>query len=342
MYSAGIRLGLVAAVIAATVNASACASSTADVGTDGTHQPADDAGEDSDSGSVPGDAADGFAGFGDGTVEAGPSCASGTEDVYVASTTLDLYRFQPKTLMVTKVGPMNCGTPNPGIVTMSVDRSGIAWVAVYEQVSQPPLLKPWLWKIRISDASCADKLAMDPGNPPAFLTGESFYVDPQNSTNETLFLGVDGRDFGAMDGYALGKVDTSTGKRALVGTLVGDNSASRVDLTGTGDGRLYAAIFPNPWQSQGTNAVLLSQRDPSNAASKSSTPITIDSAFVDGFVFWGGDFWFFLSPTVNPGPKPSVARYKTSDGSYAQVVPDLGFEPAGAGVSTCAPITPPK
>jgi hypothetical protein len=70
--------------------------------------------------------------------------------------------------------------------------------------------------------------------------------------------------------------------------------------------------------------------------------VIIDSAFVNGFVFWGGDFWLFLSPSVSPGPEPSVGRYKTSDGSFTQVVATIGFDPAGAGVSVCAPVAPPK
>jgi hypothetical protein len=265
-----------------------------------------------------------------------PSCAPGTDKIYVASTDLDLYRFDPVTLTTTKIGPMRCGTTPATIITMGVDRSGIAWVVVDLQSGMAFL--PTFWKIDISNASCVGTLSMP---PPGYITGETFYGNA-NPASDELLLGGDGSEFGTTAGFAIGRVNTTTGNPTLVGTVVAGNSASRIDLTATGDGRLYATIFPNPWQAEGTNAIILSERNPTTAASLSTKSISITELFPEGVAFWGADFWFFLTPSLYPGPTPAVGHYKTSDSSYTTVVPNLGFEPAGAGVSLCAPVTPPN
>ena len=55
------------------------------------------------------------------------------------------------------------------------------------------------------------------------------------------------------------------------------------------------------------------------------------------FAFWGGDFYIF----VGPGTRTDVFRYQPSNGTtvlattVTQVI-------VGAGVSTCAPVAPPR
>ena len=59
------------------------------------------------------------------------------------------------------------------------------------------------------------------------------------------------------------------------------------------------------------------------------------------FSFWGGDFWFYTSPE----PVPSVVTRKqtSTDGNISTAKQDVGgFRIVGAGVSTCAPTTPPR
>ena len=55
---------------------------------------------------------------------------------------------------------------------------------------------------------------------------------------------------------------------------------------------------------------------------------------------WGGDFWFY---TQGNGVGSTVTHYKyATDKSYVNAVADTGFVIVGAGVSTCAPTTPPN
>jgi hypothetical protein len=59
------------------------------------------------------------------------------------------------------------------------------------------------------------------------------------------------------------------------------------------------------------------------------------------FSFWGGDFWFYTSDGATPS---KVTQLNTSGkGEIAVAKSDVGgFRIVGAGVSTCAPTTPPK
>ena len=55
------------------------------------------------------------------------------------------------------------------------------------------------------------------------------------------------------------------------------------------------------------------------------------------FAFWGGDFWLFVGPGAYDRrlPVPAV------DAHHHQAETEQ-FEIVGAGVSTCAPTTPPQ
>ena len=76
---------------------------------------------------------------------------------------------------------------------------------------------------------------------------------------------------------------------------------------------------------------------------KTASPInlnTIQTALAYAFSFWGGDFWFYTSGGLG---NSQVTRYKyATDKSFSVVVPDTGMTIVGAGVSTCAPVTPPN
>lgn len=63
------------------------------------------------------------------------------------------------------------------------------------------------------------------------------------------------------------------------------------------------------------------------------------------FSFWGGDFYLYTAPDPlsDPSRTTNVTRYRPSDGSVdAQYMVNIGFRIVGAGVSTCAPLEPPK
>jgi hypothetical protein len=63
------------------------------------------------------------------------------------------------------------------------------------------------------------------------------------------------------------------------------------------------------------------------------------------FAFYGGDFFAFTAKAGAGLPMgdvgSAITRYKPADGSVTRIR-QLAFRVVGAGVSTCAPTTPPK
>ena len=58
------------------------------------------------------------------------------------------------------------------------------------------------------------------------------------------------------------------------------------------------------------------------------------------FAFWGGHFWLFTNPNMMGSSQ--VDRYDPSANTTTTEVNSVGFRIVGAGVSTCAPVTPPR
>jgi len=118
-------------------------------------------------------------------------------------------------------------------------------------------------------------------------------------------------------------------------------------LTGTGDGRLFG-FYSGAYVDCGAGdagagsppgSAALMELDRSTGAVKSATPLSDVMGGAWAFSFWGGDFWFYSASTGNS----QVTRYKySSDHSFNVVVADTGMTIVGAGVSTCAPVTPPN
>jgi hypothetical protein len=96
------------------------------------------------------------------------------------------------------------------------------------------------------------------------------------------------------------------------------------ELTGTADARLIGF-----W----TSPVTIGQIDKTTAAVISQTPLpAIAPAGGFAFSFWGGDFWLFTAGNVYQYTPPTAT---------APSVATYPFTVVGAGVSTCAPLTPP-
>jgi hypothetical protein len=251
----------------------------------------------------------------DGSTEGGMSkCAKATDLVYVVSQQNALYSFDPGALMFTKVGVLDCpvsGGFQP--FSMAVDRNGFAWV-LYSGGK--------VWKVDITNAHCTS-IAYQPNQHGFSKFGMGFSTNGMNSTDETLYLAN-------YNGSGLGSLDTTT----LMVTPVGmyDTIHASAELTGTGDGRLFA-FFETP-------TIQIAELDKTNAhiISKHAEPtINIGSAWA--FAFWGGSFWLFTNPNGNGS---RVDQYDPMAGTTNTVIQNVGgFSIVGAGVSTCAPITPP-
>lgn len=254
-------------------------------------------------------------------------CAEEAKLVYVLSADYDLYSFEPSKLAFRKIGKLDCPSGNAQPNSMAVDRTGRAWVN-YDDGS--------IYWVSTKDASCQAS-PYEKGQLGWTRFGMAFSSDGDGTEEETLFLnGVEENTIGK--GLGLAKVDPKTLAATRVGLATNDLAGVSAELTGTGDGRLFGFFTTVP---QMKHASL----DKATGATGESTVITsadIANArqLAWAFSFWGGDFWFYTSRENQPS---KVTRYRTSDDRGQEVVvPDVGgFRIVGAGVSTCAPTTPP-
>jgi hypothetical protein len=265
-------------------------------------------------------------GGGDGGTGAGGGCAEGAELVYVLTDSNLLYSFKPDERLFTLIGTLGCNTgmlPN----SMAVDRNAVAWVnyVASDGISDTAGA---IFEVSTLDASCepAPTVDLDEG---WYRIGMGFSTDGIGTDAETLFVA-------SINGNAaLGYIDREAASLVQVATFSGDEATYNAELTGTGDGRLYAFFIPQ----DGFSPVRVGQVDKTTAAV--IDPVTLTSVEVPdawAFSFWGGDFWLYTAAIGNS----RVNHYtlpNTVDTSY---MPDVGFRIVGAGVSTCAPLQPPE
>ncbi len=258
----------------------------------------------------------GFGGGNDG-------CADDARLVYVLGSDRQLMSFDPSTLTFTQVGVVNCpvqggpAVPPPKPMSMAIDRQGFAWI-LYGDGS--------LFHMDVKAPDMCMKTDFQRAQLTGFdLFGMGFVSDAPGSQAETLYLGA------YTSGDGIGRLDLSTLLIDRVGYY--DKINGPAEMTGTGDGRLFGFFLTNP-------AVQVAEIDKTNSHVISKRPL--DKVHIGGawaFAFWGGDFWLFTSPD---GPTSHVDRYRPSDGTTTRMVEDAGLQIVGAGVSTCAPVVPPK
>jgi hypothetical protein len=242
----------------------------------------------------------------------GPGCAKEATFVYVVDVTGMLRRFDPPTVSFTPIAPLTC----PGATfSMAVDRNAFAWVLM--QTGQ-------LVKVDTRNGNCTPTSFQPGQNQFAPTFGMGFSSDAAGSDKETLFVS-------SSTGATLATVNTQSLTLAKVGPY--DQLNARVELTGTGDGRLFGAFEGSPY--------VVAQIDKTSAKIVSQAPQSAIKYPANGsnfaFAFWGGEFYLF----VGPGQYTDVFKYKPSDGSTTKIS-TVQFEIVGAGVSTCAPTTIPK
>lgn len=298
----------------------------------------DASGFDSDAGTGSGDPGSGV--FGDaGTGVGGDGCSDASRLVYVvtADQVPALLSFRPDTLTFTRVGDIDC--PSAGVDalgqpaapnSMAVDRSGVAWVN-YSSGK--------LFKVSTTDASC-QATSFQAGQHQFVKFGMAFSSNAAGTKDETLFVAgfVDDVLGGSEQGLGLATIDLSTMKLTTIGDFTNGLEGQAAELTGTGDGTLFGFFTPGK-----TEQATLAQITKSSAATPASgqvKPNGLASGIAWAFSFWGGDFWFY---TAADGETSKVTRYKaSSDHSTEVVLQDTGYRIVGAGVSTCAPVAPPK
>lgn len=290
---------------------------------------ADSGFEDPDGGGLGSGEAGGALG-GDGAGGGGGGNQSGCSDaaklVYVVDSSNGLHSFNPASLTFAPIGKLHCpttggsSTPN----SMAVDRSGTAWVNFSDGE---------LFKVSTADASCT-ATSFDPSQNPSRGShwGMAFSTNSATSTDETLF--TDPGD-GLGSGAGLYSYDTVGNTLVKIGNFSDGLDGTEAELTGTGDGRLFAFLTTDP-----ATVAEVTKADGTTPSAGQAQLDGVSTGSAWAFSFWGGDFWLYTS---SDGFTSSVTRYKTSsDKSVSVVVDDTGFAIVGAGVSTCAPTAPPR
>ena len=247
-------------------------------------------------------------------------CSAAAQLVYVVSAENDLYSFKPDKLAFVRIGTLNCqssSSPN----SMAVDRSGTAWVNFSDGS---------LFKVSTSDASC-QTTGFQVGQSGFSRFGMAFSTNSATTEDETLYVS-DISD--VAPGRGLAKIDTGTFKLTTIGKFSGPLSDLGGELTGTGDGRLFGFFTTKP------NATLAQIDGMSAATSGTKDLLGVSTGQAFAFSFWGGDFWFYTSSGGSPSSVTKLAA--SGDNSLSVVMSNVGnFRIVGAGVSTCAPTTPP-
>jgi hypothetical protein len=235
---------------------------------------------------------------------------AGATLVYVISSQNELFSFYPPTLAFTKIGTVACPSKSTPF-SMAVNRLGIAF-SVFQDGN--------LFQVSTANAACK-ATAYTPGQQ-GWSTFGMGYAGAADG-GDTLYV-AEGHYTGSSKG--LGSIDTASFKLKIIGGFT--PSLTQCELTGTGDGRLFAFCLP-----QGTSGSTLAEINPANANVIAENTLKVgqpNDAFA--YAFWGGDFWIFTAP----GGTTTVTKYDPVSMSETAVT-TLGSTIVGAGVSTCAP-----
>lgn len=265
--------------------------------------------------------------------------ADGVDLIYVVDETYRLLSFDPRRLGTaedpfTLIGNLSCpaaAQPVPGWVggvtpfSMSVDRTGIAWV-LYTSGE--------IFHVQTSNAQCtATTFAPQQMGGEWALFGMGFVTDTAGGMTERLFIG--GGDPTATPGGLFGVVDGSTLAVQTLGNLPATGEFSP-EFTGTGAAELFG-FYP------GSSTAFVQGIDKTNGAAlgpQMSIPGGLGGT-VSAWAFaqWGGKFYIFVTTTDIITTNSTVRVIDRATGSYeGAVLQNLPYTIVGAGVSTCAPV----
>jgi hypothetical protein len=275
-----------------------------------------------------------------GDAGANNGCSAASQLVYVLSAQNDIYSFDPPTKAFTKVTALNCpGTSTMQPNSMAVDRDGNAWVNYVDALLGT---SGAIFKVNIASGTCAaTNIKLTSG---WYQLGMGYSTASATDPTDTLYVAATNGASGCQGGggnplgggstsAGLGIIDTDAGTLTPVGPFTGSLAGQSAELTGTGDGRLYGFFVLSPVQ-----VAQINKASGATAAPLTMTGVTCPQAWA--FSFWGGDFYLYTASSTTASS--SVTHYTIADGGIdTSYVGSVGFTIVGAGVSTCAPTTPP-
>jgi hypothetical protein len=237
---------------------------------------------------------------------------AGSTLIYVIGSGNELYSFYPPTVAFTKIGVVNC-TNKSSPFSMGVNRLGIAY-SVFDDGE--------LFQISTANAAC--KPTTYQTNQLGWSTFGMGYASLPDGGDQLFVIQVDFQN----PSLGLGSIDTQTFQLSKVGSFQPDLT-SECELTGTGDGRLFALCLSND-----TNDGILAEIDQQTAKVVGEDTLTGLGSGQQAlaYAFWGGDFWIFTAP----GNTTNVTKYDPIAKTLTKMT-SLNAQIVGAGVSTCAP-----
>jgi hypothetical protein len=244
-------------------------------------------------------------------------CADNTDLIYVLSDNGQLYSFDPLNNQFALI-TNNLGCPQNQAFSMSVDRNGIAHVMFQNDD---------IYTIDVNNPN----MCLDPMYQPGQLGFNKFGMgfvsnnefDPCDKLYAHSWNGQGGFTEGPNTGR-MGRLDPET----LTMEEIGFINYNGGELTGTGDGRLFAFA--------GAPAKLV-EYDKETAQVLATEQLNMNLTNAFAFAFYGGDFYLFTegnNPTFS-----KVTHYDYDDDkSLTTVVMQAPIRIVGAGVSTCVPL----
>jgi hypothetical protein len=234
--------------------------------------------------------------------------AEGVTFIYLVTADRVVFAFDPEHgFTFANRGTLPCAPG--GAQSMAVDRTGHAYVESND-----------FQLFSVSLANLGGCRATPFANSGLGRFGMAFSSDTADS-GETLFLtGQAYTDANELVSVNLG--DFQVTERGVFSNI-GD-----AELTGTGDGRLYAFGVDGPG-----GASHLAQVDKQTAAILSDMTLPFQENAAWAFAWWGGAFYFFTS-----GGGPSIVRRLDPNTGAVATVANAPGVVVGAGVSTCAPL----
>jgi hypothetical protein len=234
--------------------------------------------------------------------------------VYVVTEENELLSFNPPAGTFRRIGTLACPTKTPGSTpfSMAVDRTGVAYVLFNDGN---------LFRVSTKTAACI-ATSFVPGQQGFETFGMGFSSD-LGGPAETLFIASDS----SSTAVGLASIDVNDFTVTPIGPF--DPSITRAELTGTGDGRLFAFYAGG----QATSS-FIGEIDKSNAAVIAEDELAgVNQGQGWAFAYWGGDFYTFTSPQ---GGSSRVTRFRPLT-KQTSLIANYPSVIVGAGVSTCAP-----
>jgi hypothetical protein len=266
-------------------------------------------------------------------------CVGVLDGIYVlAANERAVYFFDPPAKTFTKIGDVGCSAPAGWVAnSMAIDRQGNAWFNYYNVDLLGGTNQGKLYTAPLANlGSCTELPYVQ--NPPGqwFLMGMGYSViDPVSGCDELFLYNSD--DYVDYPNISGGSQLAQWVEANNTLQVIGPTGYAVGELTGTGDGKLFAFAAI----SQG-NAVLVNL-DKDTGAEISNVPLSVDITQAFAFAFWGGDVYFFTeTATGSATSKVWKLDYDNNEGgAFGTYMDAAGIQITGAGVSTCASFTPP-